>query len=117
MTEQLIVGAIALLLAAWIIRPLLERRRGLAPPPDDPRTADLLEAKQSVYRSIVDLEMDHEMGKMDRDDYLQLRQQSKAEALHILQELEGDNSKHSEELTDQTLEDEIRAARARMRRK
>ncbi len=113
MTEQMVVALVALVLGGWIVRPLLERRRGLGSPPVDRRTADLLEEKQSVYRSIVDLEMDHEMGKMEDDDYLQLRQQSKAEALGILHELGGKSSPESDQ---QTLEDEIRAARARMHR-
>lgn len=113
MIEQMAVGLVSLAMAAWIVRPLLERRRALSSPPADRRTAELLEDKQSVYRSIVDLELDHEMGKMDDDDYLQLKQQSKAEALGILRELGGDSS---EDLANQTLEDEIRAARARMRK-
>ncbi len=112
MTEQVLVTLLALVLAAWIGRPLLDRRR--APErPADLRTADLLEAKQGVYRSIIDLEMDHELGKIDNSDYLELKRQSKAEALGIIRELKGDGSDETEQAT---LEDEIRAARARLRR-
>jgi hypothetical protein len=111
-TEQILVTLLALVLAGWIARPLLDRRR-VPEPPADLRTADLLEAKQGVYRSIIDLDMDHELGKISNSDYLDLKRQSKAEALGIIRELEGDGSDESEQAT---LEDEIRAARARLRR-
>lgn len=114
MTEELIVGLIALAFGVWIARPLLGRRRSLpSESAQDRRTADLMEEKQSVYRSILDLEMDHDMGKIDEDDYRQLRQQSKAEALGILHQL---GTEDSAEADAATLEDEIRAARARMRK-
>jgi hypothetical protein len=112
-TEQVVVALLALAAAAWIARPLLDRRRTIQEPADL-RTSDLLEAKQGVYRSIIDLEMDHELGKIDNSDYLELKRQSKAEALGIIRELEGEGSEETEQAT---LEDEIRAARARLRRR
>lgn len=114
MREQVLVALVALGTLAWIVRPLLGRRRALKGPEADRRTADLLEEKQSVYRSILDLELDHEMGKMGNEDYQQLRQQSKAEALGIIRELEGESAEETEQAT---LEEEIRAARARLRKK
>ncbi|HEX2180509.1 MAG TPA: hypothetical protein VHL54_13510 [Actinomycetota bacterium] len=112
MTESILVALLALTAAAWIARPLLGRRQPVAEPADL-HTADLMEAKQGVYRSIIDLEIDHQLGKIDNSDYLELKRQSKAEALGILRELEGESS---EEAGEQTLEDEIEAARARLRR-
>lgn len=114
MTEQVVVALAALAAAAWIARPLLQRRRAIEPPQQDRHTADLLETKQAIYRSILDLELDHEMGKMDEHSYLQMRRQSKAEALDILRELRGEDEAESAE---STLEDEIRAARARLRKR
>lgn len=112
MTEQILVALMGVAAAAWIIRPLLGRRQAIAEPADL-HTADLMEAKQGVYRSIIDLEIDHQLGKIDNSDYLELKRQSKAEALGILRQLEGESSEETEE---QTLEDEIEAARARLRR-
>ena len=112
--EQVLVGLVVAAAVGWIVRPLLGRRRDLAGPPEDRHTADLLEEKQSVYRSILDLELDHEMGKMGEDDYQQLRQQSKTEALGIIRELEGEAAEEAEQAT---LEEEIAAARARLRKK
>ncbi|CAN5780547.1 hypothetical protein BH23ACT12_BH23ACT12_08660 [soil metagenome] len=114
MREQVLVGLLALGALAWIVRPLFGRRRAIKGPEDDRRTADLLEEKQSVYRSILDLELDHEMGKVGNEDYQQLRQRSKAEALGIIRELEGEAPEENEQAT---LEEEIRAARARLRNK
>ena len=114
MMERIAVGLIVLAAAGWIVRPLLGRRRALRGPAEDRHTADLLEEKSSVYRSILDLELDHEMGKMDNEDYVRLRQQSKAEALGIIRELEGEAGAESEQAT---LEAEIQAARARLRKK
>lgn len=114
MREQVLVALVALAALTWIVTPLLGRRRALNRPGDDRRTADLLEEKQSVYRSILDLELDHELGKMGNEDYRQLRQQSKAEALGIIRELEGEAPEETEQAT---LEEEIRAARARLRKK
>ncbi len=113
MIEQVVVAAVVLAAVGWIVKPLLGSRRALGGPDEDRRTEDLLEAKQSVYRSIVDLEMDHEMGKMGDQDYEQLRGQSKAEALGIIHELEGEDTQQTDLAT---LEEEIRAARGRLRK-
>lgn len=114
MMEQVVVGLVVAATLAWIVRPLLGRRRALWQPAEDRRTADLLEEKSSVYRSILDLELDHQMGKMDNEDYNLLRQQSKAEALGIIRDLEGEAEAESEQAT---IEAEIQAARARLRKK
>ncbi len=114
MMEQVVVGLVVAAAVAWIVRPLMGRRRALRGPAEDRHTADLLEEKSSVYRSILDLELDHEMGKMDDEDYVQLRRQSKAEALGIIRELEGEAEAETEQAT---LEAEIQAARARLRKK
>ena len=114
MTEELLVALLAVATGTWIARPLLKGRRALRSFAGPNRTADLLERKQSIYRTIVDLEMDHEMGKIDDADYEQLKQQSKTEAVGIIRELEG---QASSELEHATLEDEIQTARARLRKR
>lgn len=116
--EQAVVLVACLVLAFWIIKPLLGRRRAPQAPPD-PHTADLLEAKQSIYRSIIDLEMDLELGKISKENYRDLKQEGKAQALGIIRELAppGDGGDPSSAADSQaTLEDEIRAARARLRK-
>ena len=112
MIEQVLVGAVALALAGWVARPLRSRMRTMIPVADD-RLSDLVDAKQSVYRSLLDLELDRELGKIAPDDYQRLRQEGKKEALQILREIDGAGTSSEDELK---LEEEIRAARARLHR-
>lgn len=116
--EQVLVLVAGLVLAAWIIKPLFGRRHAPESPPD-PHAADLLEAKQSIYRSIVDLEMDLELGKISKEDYQHLKQEGKTEALGIIRELGPADEVQGPGMDAErlaTLEDEIRAARSRMRK-
>lgn len=113
MTEVLLVTALALVLAFWVLRPVFA---GRGPRPDtggDPALEDLVERKGSVYRTILDLEMDFKMGKLDRVQYERLRNESKAEALELIRRIEG--SRQAGEPEELTLEQEIEQARARLR--
>ncbi len=111
MTEQAIVALPPIGLAVWVLRPAIGARRTTMPSSDG-RIGDLIEEKQSVYRSLIDLELDHELGKLEPDDYDRLRREAKAEALDLIRQIEG----AAPSTDDVTLEEEIRAARARLRR-
>jgi len=111
MMEQAIVVIAMLGLAAWIIVPL--RSQKTAAPIRDDQVNDLIDAKQSVYRSLIDLELDHELGKLTPDDYARLRLQGKQEALDLIRQIDDAAPDDSDEMT---LEAEIKAARARLRR-
>jgi hypothetical protein len=111
MMEQAIVVIATMCLAAWIIVPL--RSHKTAPPIRDDQVSDLIDAKQSVYRSLIDLELDHELGKLAPDDYARLRLQGKQEALDLIRQIDDAAPDDSDEMT---LEAEIKAARARLRR-
>jgi hypothetical protein len=117
---------VVLLAAAWVIRPLLGRRRSPIQPADVHRS-ELVEAKHAVYRSILDLEFDREVGKVTPGDYDALRREHEEEAVGILRALDevapaangaGDSSGQAggagEEALD-VLEREITAARQRRR--
>ncbi|MEX2553958.1 MAG: hypothetical protein WD627_13285 [Actinomycetota bacterium] len=110
MMEEAIVVIATMCLAAWIIVPL--RSQKTAAPIHDDQLSDLIDAKQSVYRSLIDLELDHELGKLAPDDYARLRLQGKQEALDLIRQID-DAPDDSDEMT---LEAEIKAARARLRR-
>lgn len=89
----LVVGAVAVvvLLGIWVLRPLLGRgRRPIAPA--DTRRAELLETKHAVYRSILDLELDRELGKVAQADYQELRREHEEEALGLLRELDEEGA-------------------------
>jgi hypothetical protein len=111
MIEEAIAALATIGLAVWIVRPLLGKKT--AAPIHDHLASDLIDAKQSVYRSLIDLELDHELGKLAPDDYERLRLQGKKEALDLIRQIEGAAPDESDEMT---LEAEITAARARLRR-
>jgi hypothetical protein len=112
-----VIEAIALVvatvgLALWTLQPLLRpKKRDLGS--QDGRASSLLGAKHAIYRSILDLEFDHQLGKVSDADYQYLRRQHEAEALTILKEL--GRAPSTEEVVD-LLEAEIAAARERRRK-
>ncbi|MEX2588480.1 MAG: hypothetical protein WD602_10890 [Actinomycetota bacterium] len=116
MTETLLVAAVALGLAAWTLKPLFD---GSSTTPKDsggdPGLDDLVEAKGSVYRTIIDMELDYKMGKLEPKEYELMRNQSKGEALELIRKIDaaGDCAEQPGELT---LEQEIEQARARLRK-
>jgi hypothetical protein len=105
-------------LGIWVLQPLAGRRRGPAPPPDTHR-AELIEAKHAVYRSILDLEFDHQLGKVAPADYHELRREHEQEALGLLRELGDEGAQATGNLSGDdagaldVLEREIAAARQR----
>lgn len=112
MMETLFAGVAVLFLAVWTALPLIEPRRDESPPANR-RLDDLVESKQAIYRSILDLELDHQVGKVSDGDYALLRRQHEREALAILKEL--DQAAASDQIAD-VLEAEIAAARERLRK-
>lgn len=116
--DQLAVILVTTALAIWIARPLAAKAQLSTAAPnhndgDSTRVADLLESKQSVYRSLIDLEFDNKLGKLSPDDYIELRQEAKQETLHLIRQIDGPESDREPKLT---LEEEIGVARARLRK-
>jgi hypothetical protein len=127
-----VLGAALAALALWILRPLRAGPRRIEAEGDG-RWKELVEAKHALYRSILDLELDRSVGKVSGADYEAIRGQQEAEALTVLAEMDvlasGDShalgSAASDapkgprrgEATPDTLEAEIAAARARLRRR
>jgi hypothetical protein len=54
----------------------------------DARRDELEAAKEAKYREIRDAELDHEMGKLSREDYRALDRELREEAIEILAELD-----------------------------
>jgi hypothetical protein len=114
-----VTGLALALVAVWILRPLQLPRARMASP-DDEHWRELLEVKQQLYRSILDLDFDQSVGKVSDADYLVLRRQQESEALAVLNEMDrlagtrpgpADGSASPED----RLEAEIAAARLRLR--
>ena len=97
------------LLFVWVLNPLFRSRRSL-PPIDTEELERLTEARNAVYRSMLDLEFDRSVGKVSAEDYSELMQQQESEAAEILREIDA----ASDRVVD-PLEAEIAAARQRLR--
>ncbi|MGH2809713.1 MAG: hypothetical protein ACRDIA_02400, partial [Actinomycetota bacterium] len=88
------------------LSPLLGRKQYVRRDGDE--TADLVEAKEAVYRCILDLELDRKTGKVNPDQHDLMRRQLEAEAISILRRLDRRLS------PDDLLELEIAEARRRL---
>jgi cytochrome c-type biogenesis protein CcmI len=103
--SEAVVVALALLLLAWVLVPLLRARDGARGAP----SADAgEERKAAALEALVDLEEDRALGKLTPADYEGLRADYEAEALAALRELDEGMRRRD---ADEALEAEIAAAR------
>ena len=83
--------ALALLVLAAIVAAVLWlplRRRGVEERREETMLAELNAAKEAKYREIRDAELDHQMGKLSREDWRAVDGDLRAEAIVILSELD-----------------------------
>jgi hypothetical protein len=83
--------ALALLVLVLIVAAVLSlplRRRGEEERREETRLAELQAAKEAKYREIRDAELDHQMGKLSRDDWRAVDRDLRNEAIDILRELD-----------------------------
>lgn len=88
--------------AAFVLLPFARRERVELPPPDAPTTD-----RFSLYHQVLELEFDHQLGKLSTADFEQLSNQLLAQAGQALREERGALS-----AIDVEIEREIAAARA-----
>jgi hypothetical protein len=77
---------LAAIVAAVLALPL--RKRGEEERREETRLAELRAAKEAKYREIRDAELDHQMGKLSRDDWRAVDRDLRGEAIEILRELD-----------------------------
>jgi membrane protein implicated in regulation of membrane protease activity len=77
---------LALLVSIILVRPL--RRRGEEELREETRLAELRAAKEAKYREIRDAELDHQMGKLSREDWRAVDRDLRGEAIEILRQLD-----------------------------
>jgi len=77
---------LAVLVAAVVWLPL--RRRGEEEQREETMLAELSAAKEAKYREIRDAELDHQMGKLSREDWRSVDRDLRAEAIEILRQLD-----------------------------
>ena len=83
--------ALALLVLAAIVAAVLWlplRRRGVEERRDETMLAELSAAKEAKYREIRDAELDHQMGKLSREDWRAVDRDLRGEAIEILRRLD-----------------------------
>jgi hypothetical protein len=83
--------ALALLVLAAIVAAVLAlplRKRGEEERREETRLAELRAAKEGKYREIRDAQLDHQMGKLSRDDWRAVDRDLRGEAIEILRELD-----------------------------
>ena len=82
--------AVALLIIAVVAWPLLTRRRN-APPPTDPSATpgrDHAAALNAVYDAIRTLQTDHNLGRVNDDDFQEQLDEYRRQAATLLREME-----------------------------
>jgi len=95
--------AVALIVLAGLVAlavtvPL--RRRGEVERREEARIEELRAAKEAKYREIRDAELDHQMGKLSRDDWRSVDRDLRAEAIEILRQLDRLEGRSPEEEAD-----------------
>ncbi len=87
MEPVLVVLAVAAVVAlvGW---PLWRRGDAAGPGRDAERIEDLLASRESTYRQIRELELDHRTGKLAREDFRAQDRALRARAIEILRELD-----------------------------
>jgi hypothetical protein len=107
--EILLIAALAAGALFYVARPLL-RGAEAGPPEESVLVDEAAQRKQAALRAIVDVEEEHEIGKLSRDEYESLRSAYEAEAAGAMVELDA----LSGLAEDDALEAEIAAMRERM---
>ncbi len=82
-----LIVALLTVVVLVVSAPLRAARR--SPQPDSPERDELEVAREAKYREIRDAEMDYRTGKLSREDYEAVDGALRAEALEILNRLEG----------------------------
>jgi hypothetical protein len=77
---------LAAIVAAVLWLPL--RRRGVEERREETILAELSAAKEAKYREIRDAELDHQMGKLSREDWRSVDRDLRGEAIEILRQLD-----------------------------
>ena len=86
MEYALALMVLVVIVAAVLTLPL--RRRGEEDRREETRVAELEAAKEAKYREIRDAELDHQMGKLSREDWRAVDRELRTEAIDILRRLD-----------------------------
>lgn len=105
---DLLLGAVLALLAlAVVTRPFLRRSAVDDAPPD--HTQGIRSWREALYREMAALEMEHEMGQINSEEYEERLQEHRLQAAALLQAQEAHEAEAAS--LDRALEERIREAR------
>lgn len=111
MIAFLVAALVATTLAVWVIKGFLSSEEQFIH--ETHGNIPLAERKYGIYRSILDLEEDFEVGKVSPEDRETLMAQYEAEAITFIRETKQAESTSEDEVNAE-LEREIAAARSSM---
>ena len=107
---DLALGAVLALLAlAVLVRPFLRPSAVDSDEAPAGHTQDVRSEREALYREMAALELEHEMGQIDSQEYEERLQEHRLSAAVLLQEQEAHESEAAS--LDRALEERIRAAR------
>ena len=86
MEYALALVVLVAIVAAVVWLPLT--RRGVEERREETMLAELSAAKEAKYREIRDAELDHQMGKLSREDWRSVDRDLRGEAIEILRRLD-----------------------------
>lgn len=89
MLTYVVLAALAILVFALVIQPLLVARRDARNGEIDPRLLDLLAQRDALVQALHDLHLDRESGKLAESDYQAARAVFLREAAVVLSQLEA----------------------------
>jgi rubrerythrin len=87
-----------------LVRPDVSNNRGAKSSGKGEKRKSLIKKKEESYRLIKNLEMDYKMGKLSLEDYHELENRYKQEAIEILKKIEVQDSKTN---LDEEIEQEL----------
>ncbi|RMD94293.1 MAG: zinc-ribbon domain-containing protein [Calditrichaeota bacterium] len=89
--EIFVFTFLTLLILAYVSYPLVEAhsKKGIwKKVSSNHRAKELEERKQAIYSAIKDIEFDYQMGKLSEEDFIELRNQYKEEAINLLKQID-----------------------------
>ena len=106
----IIIFALSLVLLAYVIRPLLQKKYKFVYVPfiKINEKENLMEKKDEMLGALKEIEFEYQMGKLSEQDYNELKKDYEINALKILRELDTKNDGNSE---NDLIEEEIKALR------
>jgi len=94
MTE--IIGIVLVIAtAAFIAYPLFQKQKNKVSFALNHRALEMEARKSEIYTAIRDIDFDYQMGKLTKEDYENLRQQYKTEAIGMMKQIDQTDSRSS----------------------